>query len=325
MNSECTLSIFCTAYNHEKFIAEALDSFLAQETDFSFEVLVTDDASTDGTTEIIRSYAEKYPDVIRFFHQEENCFSRGINLYETVMYPNARGKYIAYCEGDDYWTDPSKLNRQVSFLETHPEYSACVHNSMYHYCEGDLPDELLLPASGDRDVPFSTVIRGMSHCFHTSSIVGRAELMCNPPDFQSVAFSYGFTDYAIALWLSLNGKIRFLDKPMSVYRVNSNPTSWSSNRAGAYNKKTAFVNGEIEMMKTMLPHLNDAQRKLTDSELLRRRYELLYLEGKVDEMVRPPFDVLYRQEPLSFRLKTSLKRLFPSLHAAYRSRQGYKE
>lgn len=325
MSSPCKLSVFCTAYNHEKFIAEALDSFLAQEVDFPFEVLVTDDASTDGTTEIIRSYAEKYPDVIRFFHQEENCFSRGINLYETVMYPNARGKYIAYCEGDDYWTDPSKLNRQVSFLETHPEYSACVHNSYYHYCEGNLPDELLLPASGDRDVPFSTVIRGMSHCFHTSSIVGRAKFMCNPPDFQSVAFSYGFTDYAIALWLSLNGKIRFLDIPMSVYRVNSNPTSWSSNRAGAYNKKTAFVTGEIEMMKTMLPHLNPAQKELTDSELLRRRYELLYLEGKVDEMVRPPFDVLYRQEPLSFRLKTSLKRLFPSLHAAYRSRQGYKE
>ena len=165
----------------------------------------------------------------------------------------------------------------------------------------------------------------MSFCFHTSSIVGRAKWMCNPPDFQHVAFTYGFTDYAIALWLSLNGKIRFLDSPMSVYRVNSNPSSWSSGRDGAYDKKIAFVTGEIEMMNTLLPHLDDEKRALTEAELLRRRYEMLYLSGKVEEMTRPPFDVLFRQEPFSFRLKTTLKRMFPALHAAYRSRQGYKE
>ena len=112
---------------------------------------------------------------------------------------------------------------------------------------------------------------------------------------------------------------------MSVYRVNSNPSSWSSGRDGAYDKKISFVTGEIEMMKTLLPHLDEEKRALTEAELLRRRYELLYLSGRVEEMTRPPYDVLFRQEPLSFRLKTTLKRMFPSLHAAYRSRQGYKE
>ena len=325
MNNKCKVSVFCTAFNHEKYIRDALDGFLSQKTDFPFEVLVTDDASTDGTTAILREYQEKYPDVIRFFHQEKNLFSQGINIYETVMYPNARGEYIAYCEGDDYWSDPSKLRQQVNFLDAHPDYSACVHNSWYRFCEGNRPDALLLPASGDRDVPFSTIILGMSHCFHTSSIVGRAKWMCNPPDFQRVAFSYGFTDYAIALWLSLNGKIRFLDQPMSVYRVNSNPSSWTSGRDGSYNKKIAFVTGEIEMMKTLLPHLSETERTLTEAELLRRRYELLYLSGKVEEMTKPPFDVLFRQEPFSFRLKTILKRTFPSLHALYRRQQGYKE
>ena len=325
MSNHCKVSIYCTAYNHEKYIRDALDGFLAQDTDFPFEVLVTDDASTDGTTAILREYQERYPEVIRFFHQEKNLFSQGINNYEAVMYPNTRGEYVAYCEGDDYWSDPSKLRRQVAFLDAHPEYSACVHNSWYHFCEGNKPDELLLPASGDRDVPFSTIIRGMSFCFHTSSIVGRSDWMCHPPDFQRVAFSYGFTDYAIALWLSLNGKIRFLDTPMSVYRVNSNPTAWTSGRDGAYDKKVAFVTGEIEMMKTLLPHLDAQQRALTEEELLRRNYELLYLTGRVDEMIHPPYDVFYRQEPFSFRLKTTIKRMFPSLHALYRSRQGYKE
>ena len=183
------------------------------------------------------------------------------------MYPNTRGQYVAYCEGDDYWTDPEKLRRQVSFLDSHPDYSACVHNSVCHFCGGEKPDALLLPSAGDRDVPFSQIIQGMSRCFHTSSILGRAELLCNPPDFQAVAFSYGFTDYALSLWLCLNGRIRFLDSAMSVYRINSNPASWSSGRDSTYRKKTAFVTGEIEMMQTMLPHLSAEQRALTEAEL----------------------------------------------------------
>ena len=325
MERTCKVTIYCTAFNHEPYIRDALDGFLSQKTDFPFEVLVTDDASTDGTASILREYREKYPDVIRYFHQDKNLFSQGINIYETVMYPNTRGQYVAYCEGDDYWTDPEKLRRQVSFLDSHPDYSACVHNSVCHFCGGEKPDALLLPSAGDRDVPFSQIIQGMSRCFHTSSILGRAELLCNPPDFQAVAFSYGFTDYALSLWLCLNGRIRFLDSPMSVYRINSNPASWSSGRDSTYRKKTAFVTGEIEMMQTMLPHLSAEQRALTEAELLKRKYELLYLSGEVERMTQPPYDVLYRQEPLSFRAKTALKRMFPSLHRIYRSRQGYKE
>ena len=325
MDQSCKVTIYCTAYNHEPYIRDALEGFLSQKTDFTFEILVTDDASADGTTGILREYQARYPDIVRFFHQEKNLFSQGINIYEEIMYPNTRGQYVAYCEGDDYWTDPEKLQKQVSFLDSHPDYSACVHNSICHFCAGNHPDAPLLPFSGDRDVPFSQIIQGMSRCFHTSSILGRAEFLCNPPDFQAVAFTYGFTDYALSLWLCLNGRIRFLDSPMSVYRINSNPASWSSGRDAAYQKKTAFVTGEIEMMKAMLPHLNTQQTALTEAELLKREYELLYLSGKVEEMTRPPYNVLYEQEPLSFRIKTRLKRMFPSLHEAYRNRQGYKE
>ena len=95
MSNKCKVSIYCTAYNHENYIRDALDGFLAQKTDFPFEVLVTDDASTDGTTAILREYQEKYPGVIRFFHQEKNLFSQGINIYEEVMYPNT----VAYRDG----------------------------------------------------------------------------------------------------------------------------------------------------------------------------------------------------------------------------------
>ncbi len=125
--NDCLVSILCTAYNHEQYIRSALESFVSQKTNFAFEVLVNDDASSDGTAAIIREYEEKYPEIIRPFYQVENQFSKGIGyIYENIFYPKARGKYFAFCEGDDYWTDESKLQRQADFLESHPDYSACV-------------------------------------------------------------------------------------------------------------------------------------------------------------------------------------------------------
>lgn len=119
---------------------------------------MNDDCSTDGTADIIREYAAKYPDIIRPFYQKENLYSQGgmVFLFSKVFYPSARGEYIAYCEGDDCWTDPEKLQRQADFLDAHPGYSGCVHNTLLHYCDASAPDGPLLPAGqGDRDVDFT--------------------------------------------------------------------------------------------------------------------------------------------------------------------------
>lgn len=121
------LSICCLAYNHEFFIRKCLDGFMMQKTDFPFEVLIHDDASTDNTPQIIREYQSKYPDIIKPIFQKENQYSKGIWITGIHQLPRAKGKYIAFCEGDDYWTDPYKLQKQVDFLETHPDYSLCCH------------------------------------------------------------------------------------------------------------------------------------------------------------------------------------------------------
>ena len=122
------VSICCVTYNHAPFIRKCLDGFLMQQTDFPIEILIHDDCSTDGTTEIIKEYAAQYPDLIFPLYEEVNQYQQGkateIDFYN---YRRARGKYIAYCEGDDYWTDPLKLQKQVDFMEANLEYSVCFH------------------------------------------------------------------------------------------------------------------------------------------------------------------------------------------------------
>lgn len=120
------VSITCTAYNHEKFIRDTIEGFLMQKTTFPFEILIHDDASTDNTAEIIKEYELKYPDLIKPIYQLENQYSKGVSISLTYNFPRAKGKYIALCEGDDYWTDPYKLQKQVDFLESNLDYTLCV-------------------------------------------------------------------------------------------------------------------------------------------------------------------------------------------------------
>ena len=118
------VSICSITYNHENYIAEAIDGFLMQETDFPFEVIVRDDASPDSTAEIIREYEKKYPNIIKPIYEKENGYQKGIKAM-PIVYKKAIGKYIALCEGDDYWTDPLKLQKQVDFLEGNEAYVLC--------------------------------------------------------------------------------------------------------------------------------------------------------------------------------------------------------
>ena len=123
------VSVVCLAYNHASYIRDALEGFLSQVTGFPFEVIVHDDASTDGTAGIIRDYSERFPDIIRPVFQKENQYSKGIPIARDFIFPMVRGDYVALCEGDDYWTDPLKLRKQVEALENHPDADICTHRA----------------------------------------------------------------------------------------------------------------------------------------------------------------------------------------------------
>jgi len=126
------VSISCITYNQAAFICSCFDGFLSQITNFEFEILVHDDASTDGTKQIIEDYTAKYPNLFFPIYQSENQYSKGLRgIMVRFNFPRARGKYIALCEGDDYWIDPYKLQKQVDFLESNPDYGL-VHTSCQH-------------------------------------------------------------------------------------------------------------------------------------------------------------------------------------------------
>ena len=210
-------------------------------------------------------------------------------------------------------------------MESHPEYSACVHNSKLLFCnEGNRQLDLAAP-SADRDIAFQQIVEGMRHVYHTSSILARREYILNQPDFVGVANNYGFTDYPIAIWLNMNGKVRFLERFMSTYRIASNPGSWTHDLSRNYRSKTRFINGEIAMFKALLPHLEGDWLECVKQELLEREFELMFIEGRVHDQIKPPYLEIYKKQPLSYRAKSFIKRSLPFLHSIYRKKRGYED
>ena len=155
------VSVSCTTYNHVAYIRQCLDPILSQQTNFPFEIVIHDDASTDGTKEIIEEYVAKYPGVIHPIFQKENQYSKGIRgLPSRYNYPRCRGKYIAICEGDDYWTDPLQLQKQVDFLEAHEDYVMTYHDMDLVDQHGVILQQTLIPSRHKKDASKEDLILG---------------------------------------------------------------------------------------------------------------------------------------------------------------------
>lgn len=211
--------INCITYNHEPFIREALDGFVMQKANFSFVAVVHDDASTDGTAAIIREYAEKYPDIILPIYETENQHSKHDGSLGGIMQEalNATGaKYVAMCEGDDYWTDPLKLQKQVDFLESHPDYSMCFHNAVVHWEDDSIHDHLFADLE-KRDYDFRELGAGWN--VPTASALLSRNVM-ESKLYKKATSCRSFIYGDVLLWLSAVefGKIYCSGETMSVYR-----------------------------------------------------------------------------------------------------------
>ncbi len=225
---EIMVSIICFAYNHEKYIVQTIEGFLSQKTDFKIEIIVHDDASVDRTAEIIHGYEKRYPDIFRCIFQKENQFSKCPNSMVGITFNKARGKYVALCEGDDFWTDPLKLHKQIAFLETNPAYSLCFHPASIFFEGTPAVPEAGPKFLGPKIIKTAYTLNDLlryTNFIPTSSVVFRTWEGFN--SFPEWFYQAKIGDFILSLRIAQKGKLKFLNEPMSTYRIHSNGL-WSS-------------------------------------------------------------------------------------------------
>lgn len=217
MNSKPLVSIICTAYNLEKYIAEAIEGFLMQKTDFEYEILIGEDCSRDSTRSIIEKYIERHPGLIKMITSTHNV---GHIRNHNRLIEKARGKYLAICDGDDYWTSAHKLQKQVDFLEHHSDYIICCHYSKVI----DEKDNLLYVDSKPAPLTYgySDILRWNKRETRTSTLLIR-----NTDDFRSLTRQNWFlnchsndTIFKLFATYQSGKKIYVMPEVMSIYRIH---------------------------------------------------------------------------------------------------------
>ncbi|WP_052400619.1 glycosyltransferase [Oceanobacillus jeddahense] len=210
------VSICCTVYNHQSYIEDAITGFLTQKTNFPFEILIHDDASIDNSAIIIEKYASMYPLIIKPIIQKKNQYSQGVRVNFTYNYLRADGKYIALCEGDDYWTDINKLQSQVDIMEKNKEIKLCIHATGVSKVVGDKIESSKIKLDDeDKIISPNEIILGGGEYGHTSSFLFEREMIIDPPHWYT---AYPSGDTPMRLLAASKGSIYYLDKEMSVYR-----------------------------------------------------------------------------------------------------------
>lgn len=251
MQERPKVSIICLTYNQEKYVRDCLEGFVMQQTNFPYEVLIYDDASTDCTPAIIREYAAKYSEIFKPTLYEKNNYSQGlgyVGFYHGIKV--AKGEYIAYCEGDDYWTDPHKLQKQVDFLEAHPEYEICAHETLIKFENIDNKQilfsqtdvNIFLDRRSRRVYDFKDTLTG--NIFHISALMYRNFNLQLPKWMHDISAG----DMVLFMLLAKEGRIYVMTDAMSVYRNHTDSLTTST---AEYQTAIPFLRLSIDVLLRM--------------------------------------------------------------------------
>jgi glycosyltransferase involved in cell wall biosynthesis len=258
------LRVVMTTYNQERFIAQAIESVLMQQVDFEFEVVIIEDFSTDRTRQIVLGYQQKKPRQIKLVLSDRN---RNDSRNFAHAIETAESQYIALLEGDDYWTSPHKLQKQVDFLDQHPECAVCFHNALMHFDNEVDPPRPFNPADQKAISSLDDLLPG--NFLATCSVVFRQGLFEKFPEW---FFTLPFGDWPLHILNAQHGKIGYIDEMMSVYRVHSNGL-WSRLNPVERMEKINYC------LETIRPYL-DNKHSLMLHRLLMERYYRLSLESE---------------------------------------------
>lgn len=228
-------SIVCITYNHEDYICETLDSLLSQQTTFSFEIIIGEDCSTDSTLKIITEYQTKYKNIITIVKSEDNVGMMN-NFIRTIK--SSKGEYLALCEGDDYWTNNQKLQKQVDFMNSHKEYTMCFHNSEIFNNDTQKTIEYFPDINNERD--FSIIDFIDVNYASTPSVLYRKHNIKFPENFNT--FKLG--DWPLHMIFADKGKVKYFPDIMAKYRVHTQGV-WSAESEIKKNRYTMIMMEEM--------------------------------------------------------------------------------
>jgi glycosyltransferase involved in cell wall biosynthesis len=242
------VSILCDCYNHEKFLDQTIQGFLKQKTNFPFEIIIHDDASTDTSASIIRKYEQKYPLLIKPIYQVKNQYSnKDINIWVDYTFPKALGKYIALCEGDDYWTDQDKIQKQFDFLENNDDFVICWTDYLNDIDSKITKNMFINTLPNVYPIDFDNLFN--PYCTLTLTSFFKKSAI-DLKKYKKMQHTKDNTLYALAL---VNGKGAYLNFCTSVYRIH--PKGMFSLKSSFFQKYTSYLNvkelyDEIEESKT---------------------------------------------------------------------------
>lgn len=295
---EVKVSVICTVFNHSRYLCRCLDGFLMQKTNFKYEVILHDDCSTDGSASIIDEYSKKYPDIFKPFIQKENQYSRGgfTHIYKLVL-ENASGDYVAFCEGDDYWTDPYKLQKQYDLMNSHSDCSICYHYVQTVNAEG-IPLELTSPRKygalwGKNIISLTDYLYELCYndnfTYQLSSYMLKRDCLFEAIEknlFNMKDFPYGDVSFQIAALLYGNGYC--IPTFMSHYRDMSG--GWTSNLMSKKQNQIVLAKRELKSYADLDNFLNGEYHHLIKYRLLR---DELRVESRLNEGLLVQFKPKY--------------------------------
>lgn len=296
---EIAVSVCCLVYNHEKYLAKCLDGIINQKTKFKFEVLIHDDASTDNSRKIIESYAKKYPEIIKPIYQTQNQYSKNVNINFVYQYPRVKGKYIALCEGDDFWIDEYKLQKQYDCMEKNVHCSLCTHIVKgVDIFENTISKTFPINSFSNNILKADEIIKHIctieSYPFQTSSFFYRSkyikELILNEiPTFMKLVKSGDMTHL---LYLISKGDIFYIDEVMSCYRIGTEE-SWSMRMKHNHSLRTQHQNNYILALQEYDKYTNYKYTDIIQLDIKQRRFSIFKEEFNLKMMKSNQYRKMY--------------------------------
>lgn len=318
MNKEIKVSIACLTYNHEKYIKKALDSFLMQEVNFLYEILINDDCSTDATIEILKEYENKYPDIIKVKYHTENMYSKGLtNPSGVYNFPRARGKYIAMCEGDDYFLDKHKLQKQYDYMENNQDCSFCFHSAKVVKMDKIFSENLVRPYKKSMKISSEKIIDKKSG-YPTASLFFRKEYVKELPEFY---FKAAVGDIPLQIILANKGYAYYMDEEMSAYRIGDNYSWTNLQKQGDYilKQEKYFIN--LQNMYNNFDIYSEYKfSKEVSSAIKRVRFSTYMNTKKFDEILSKEYIRYFNELSFSTKVLTILEAKFPNLYKFIQNR-----